>query len=72
MSALIDSNDSYKEVTVMRVDWDEYRGTPFSKELNIRRQSTLVMFKEGEEIGRLIAQTSSNAIEELFIAATSS
>ncbi len=66
MSALIDDNEAYQAVTVMRVDWDLYRDDQFTKDLGVRRQSTLVMFKDGAEIDRVIAQTSSDAIAKLF------
>ncbi len=72
MSALIDGNDAYKAVTIMRVDWDTFKGDEWVKELKVRRQSTLVMFKDGEEIDRLIAQTSSAVIEEMFAKAIAS
>ncbi len=71
MSALIDNNEAYQAVTVMRVDWDLFGRDQITKDLNIKRHSTLVMFKDGKEIDRLIAQTNSNVIEELFIKATS-
>ncbi len=66
MSALIDGNEAYKAVTVMRVDWDLYREDQITKDLGVRRRSTLVMFKDGAEIDRVIAQTDSSVIQELF------
>ena len=66
MSALIDGNEAYEAVKISHVDWDLHRSDQFTKDLNIRRQSTLVMFKDGEEIDRVIAQTSAIAIEPLF------
>ena len=66
MSALIDANEKYRVVTVFRVDWDTYRNDQITKDLNIRRRSTLVMFKDGKEIDRAVAQTSARAIEPLF------
>ena len=50
----------------MRVDWDQFRDDPIVDELKIRRRSTLVMFNEGKEVGRVVAQTSAAAIEALF------
>ncbi|MGK0172828.1 MAG: hypothetical protein ACI9W2_004569, partial [Gammaproteobacteria bacterium] len=35
----------------------------------VPRRSTLVMFKGGKEVGRVVAQTSTSAIEALFKAA---
>ncbi len=66
MSALIDANEKYQVVTVFRVDWDTYRKDQITKDLKIRRRSTLVMFKDGKEIDRVVAQTSARAIEPLF------
>ena len=66
MSALIDANEQYQVVTVFRVDWDTYRDDQITKDLKIRRRSTLVMFKDGKEIDRVVAQTSARAIEPLF------
>jgi len=66
VSALIDANEKYQVVTVFRVDWDTYRNDQITKDLKIRRRSTLVMFKDGKEIDRVIAQTSAKAIEPLF------
>jgi len=66
---LIEQNKAYQAVTVMRVDWDQHGTGTLSRELNIPRRSTLVMFSGGREVGRVVAQTSSSAIEALFKAA---
>lgn len=66
MSALLDSNPAYKAVQVMRVDWDQSRDDSIVKELKVPRRSTLIMFKQGKEVGRVVAQTSAQAIEPLF------
>ena len=66
MSALKDGNPAYQAVKVMRVDWDLHRDSPVVSELKIARRSTLVMFNEGVEVGRVVAQTSASAIEPLF------
>lgn len=70
MRALIDSNPQYAAVTVIRVDWDEFRKAPIVSELSIPRRSTLVVFNQGEEVARVVAQTSKDAIEALFKAVT--
>ncbi|MCB1741127.1 MAG: thioredoxin family protein [Gammaproteobacteria bacterium] len=70
MSALIDDNPAYQGVTIMRVDWDTFRDDAIVRELQVPRRSTLIMFKNGEEIGRVVAKTSSADIEPLFKAAT--
>ena len=64
--ALLDSKPEYKKVTVMRVDWDTERNGELVKQLAIPRRSTLVMFDKGAEVGRVVAQTSTAAIESLF------
>ena len=69
MSALIKANPDYAAVTVMRVDWNEHRGGALVKALSIPRQSTLVVFKSGQEVGRVVARTSRKDIEALFQAA---
>ncbi len=72
MSALIDSNPAYQAVTIMKVDWDTFKNESIVTELEVRRRSTLVMFKNGEEIERVIAQTSAEAIEPMFAKAVAS
>ena len=69
MRALIDGNPAYQAVTVMRVDWDTHARSTLVETLKVPRRSTLVMFKEGKEVGRVIAETSAEAIEPLFKAA---
>jgi len=69
VSALIKANPDYAAVTVMRVEWDEHRGGALVKALSIPRRSTLVMFKGGQEVGRVVARTSRQDIETLFQAA---
>ena len=69
MSALIEANPEYAAVTVMRVEWDEHRGGALVEALSVPRQSTLVMFKDGREVGRVVAKTGRADIEALFQAA---
>ena len=69
MRALIEKNPEYRAIKIMRVDWDKHSGDAIVRELKIPRRSTLVMFREGEEVGRVVAQTGSKEIEALFKAA---
>ena len=69
--SVLKAKPEYSEVTVFRADWDTYRKSELIKELEIRRRSTLVMFKGGEEIARVIAQTNEDVIEDMFKAAIS-
>ena len=71
MSALIDGNPAYQAVKLIRVDWDQFGQSDIVSELKIPRRSTLVMFKDGAEIGRVVAQTATSAIEPLFVDAIS-
>ena len=66
MSALLDGSPEYRAITIMLVDWDTFKDAPIISELKVPRRSTLVMFKGGEEVARVIAQTSAPAIAELF------
>jgi hypothetical protein len=66
VSALIDSNPAYRNVSIIRVDWDLFSDDDIVTELAIPRRSTLVMFKDGKEVARVVAKTSSEDIEALF------
>ncbi|MEM7407705.1 MAG: thioredoxin family protein [Pseudomonadota bacterium] len=68
MSALIDSKPEYRNVRIIRVDWDKFRRSPIVRELRIPRRSTWVAFKDGKEQHRVVAQTSSTQLEKLFAA----
>ncbi len=69
MRALQDKHPELKAVTVMRVDWDTHSDSPIVKELGVRRRSTLVAFKGGQEVARVVADTRESAIEALLRAA---
>jgi len=69
--ALVEGNPDYASVLLIRADWDTHRRTKLTEDLKIARRSTLIMFKDGEEISRVIAQTNRDAIEEMFKAAIS-
>ena len=70
MRALIDSNPKYRAVTIIRVDWDRFSRDVIVSELMIPRRSTLVMFNQGKEVARVVADTRTSAIEALFKAVT--
>lgn len=69
MSALQKSNPAYLKVKIVRVDWDKFSQDAIVRELKVPSRSTLVMFAKGKEVGRVVAQTSTSAIEALFRAA---
>lgn len=68
MSALRKDNPQYAAVKIIKVDWDQHSGAAIFKELNIPRRSTLVMFKGGVELGRVLSRTTAADIEPLFSA----
>lgn len=70
MSALIDSNPEYAAVKLFRADWDTWGKSDIIQELGIRRRSTLIAFKDGAEVDRIVAQTGKDQIEALFQAVT--
>ncbi len=59
-------NKAYEKIAFMRVDWDTYGSKPISRDLKIPRRSTLVMFKDGKEVGRIVAGTSVGQIKSLL------
>ncbi|MEM7379155.1 MAG: thioredoxin family protein, partial [Pseudomonadota bacterium] len=59
-------NPAYQAVTVMFADWDRYSGTSIAKRFKVRRRSTLIAFKGGEEVGRIVAGTGQKEIAALF------
>lgn len=69
MSALIEQNESYKAVKIIRVDWDKHADSDIVDELGVGGRSTLVMFNNGEEIGRVVSDTSEDSIGAIFEAA---
>ena len=69
MGALLEANSEYKTVKLMRVDWDSQSKDPIVKELGVKRRATLVMFKDGKEVGRVQSSAKKSKIEALFQAA---
>ena len=67
IKALRAANSAYDEkITFVYVDWVEHRGEPVSKKHKVFRQSTLVLLKGADEVGRVVAQTSTAAIKGLL------
>lgn len=66
ISGLQSQGAPYKEMTVLEMDWDKYRGSAIGKQLRIPRRSTLIMYGKGKEVGRIIAGTSSTSIKRLI------
>ena len=53
----------------MIAEWDKWGRSDVAKKLGVRRRSTLIMFVDGKEVGRVVAQTDTPSIEGLFKAA---
>ena len=63
---LTDEPTIVERVLFVSLDWDEYGDHEFTKDLNIPRRSTLVLFNGTEEVGRLVAATRRSEIERLI------
>ncbi|GAB5447074.1 thioredoxin family protein [Gymnodinialimonas sp.] len=67
INALRQANPAYDAaITFYRVDWDDYGRGDLATSLNIPRRSTLVMFRGGVEVGRLVAGTREGDIRALL------
>lgn len=66
MSALYKDNPEFSKIKLIEVDWDLHRGEEIVSSLRIPRQGTLVMFNGGEEVLRLVGQTSKDVIRAMF------
>ncbi|WP_224816764.1 thioredoxin family protein [Hasllibacter sp. MH4015] len=67
INALLGDNPAYGEaITFYRVDWDDYGRGDLATQLNIPRRSTLVLFRDGREVGRIVAGTREADIRALL------
>lgn len=55
-----------QNISFVRVDWDKYGSSDIAKSHNIPRRSTLLMLKGDEELGRIVAGTSTDEIKALL------
>ena len=58
-----------KTITFVLIDWDTYKNADVTTSRMIPRRSTMVLIKDGKEIGRLVAQTNERQIKALLIKA---
>lgn len=56
----------FRNARLIRVDFDQDKA--FLQQFNVRMQSTLLVFKGGREVGRLVGQTSRDAIAQTLTA----
>ena len=67
LEALKAANPAYDAaITFINVDWDQYGEDPLTQRLNIPRRSTLVVLKGQDELGRIVAGTSTEEIQALM------
>ncbi|MEJ6393445.1 thioredoxin family protein [Gymnodinialimonas sp. 2305UL16-5] len=58
IGALLDENLACREaITFYRVDWDGYGRSDLRSQLWIPHRSTLVVFRNGEEVARIVVGT---------------
>ena len=55
-----------KSITFILIDWDTYKNSDVTTSRKIPRRSTMVLIKGGDEVGRLVAQTSEQKIKGLL------
>lgn len=60
---LLPTNE-FKSITALRVDFDAQK--PVVRTFGVRYQSTLIVFKNGKEVGRMTAETDRGRIAELL------
>jgi len=66
INALRAQGEPYKSMKLLAVDWDENRTSPLIGKYNVPRRSTLIMFKDGKEVGRIVAGTGTAEIQALI------
>ena len=67
LAALKAENPAYeKNILFYKVDWDLYGRDTLATDLRIPRRSTLVLLKGREELGRIVAGTSTAEIKALL------
>ncbi len=60
----LEAEAQYKDVTVMRVDFDTEKDV--QKALDVKARSTIIAFKGNTEVGRSTGETNSDKIAALF------
>ena len=67
LAALLGDNAAYAEhITFVTIDYDIYGRAELAMELNIPRRSTLVALHGDQELGRIVAGTGRQQIQELL------
>jgi len=67
IEALRAENPEYdRRIAFVEVDWDSHRKAEITRKLKIPRRSTLVLLSPEGEVGRVVAETSREAIKGLL------
>ena len=70
MDSLRAANPAYAQnLTLIRIDWDQYANGDLSRQFAVPRRSTNIALKGQTELGRTVAGTSEDVIRGLFDAA---
>ena len=72
INALKAENAAYAQnVVFINVDWDLHKNATLTQMLEVPRRSTLIVLKGDDELGRIVADTSEDAIKGLMDTALS-
>lgn len=66
IEGLIEVNPAYRDIPIIRVDWDEHERGELVRSMGIPRRSTLVVMDGTTELGRIVAGTGKDQIAELL------
>jgi thiol-disulfide isomerase/thioredoxin len=67
MEDLRAGNAAYDEnITFIRMDWDTYGRSDYARSLGVQRRSTLILMRDGEVLGRVVADTRRESIRDLM------
>ncbi len=67
INALRGQNAAYdKAMKFIKVDWDEYGNHDVARSRAIPRRSTLILLRGDQELGRIVAGTAQDQIQELM------
>lgn len=61
------SQPEFKDLSLVVIDFDSQK--PLLKKLGVMKQSTLIVFKGGKEVGRSLGDTNESSIKNLMIKA---
>jgi len=56
----------YHRITVIRIEYHTYINEPLIKKWSVKHRATLIMVKDGKELGRVLWSSKKDDIEQLF------